>query len=120
MHKHQTLRGTTRNTKIRTFDVTETPHLMPTNQVLFLRYGTQLSALTQKRNNSKLVREDSCRHQGSGIPAHGIKAYGGGGRAEVQFHSFLALTLDGVEFKDRRWNIEYFEPSDGSDFTHQL
>jgi hypothetical protein len=51
-----------------------------------------------------------------GIPAHGIKAYGG---AEVQLHSFLALTLDGVQFKDR-WKREYFETSDGSDLTHQL
>jgi hypothetical protein len=32
-------------------------------------------------------------------PAHGIKVYGG---AEVQLHSFWNLTLDGVEFKDRR------------------
>jgi len=56
MHKHHTVLGTTWNTKIRTIDVTETPHLMSTTQVLFLGYVTQRSALTQKRNSKLYVR----------------------------------------------------------------
>jgi len=50
MHKHQTAQGTTWNTKIRTLDVTETPHLMSTTQVLFFGYERERSALTLKRS----------------------------------------------------------------------